>query len=146
MQKKISYKLKKPNNLLKKKILKKNNNKIILKKNQVNTYLNKIKKEIINNTYGWTIELLLNGIGYKSFYINKLLILDLGYSNLITYKISKHIKVWNLKTKLFFFSFNEIYLKNLINKIKKLSLPNIYTGKGILYNNEIIKLKSKKIR
>lgn len=159
MKKQVSFIIKKPDlnlkvNLKNKKIIINNdkqkieflfNNKLLLK-SQVNFFRNKIKNSFISLTHGWTVELLLKGIGYKSFYINKLLILDLGYSNLITYKIPDTISVWNLKTKLFFYSIDKSLLNNVVYQIKKFSLPEAYTGKGILFHNEIIKLKTKKVR
>lgn len=160
MKNKIIYKIKKfdinikikkiNNNLI---IINKDNNLIklklynkILKKNQLNFFLKKLKNNILSLQEGWCIELLLKGIGYKSFYIKKKLILDLGYSNLITYELPKNISIWNLKTKLIFFSSNKNLLNNIIFQIKKFSLPEIYTGKGILLKNEIIKIKNKAVR
>ena len=117
MEKKKTYILKKPNvdikikNLKNKNILLISNNKInirlkfdnnkLLKKEKINFFIKSIQKSFLSIEHGWFTELALEGIGYKSFYINKKLILDLGYSNLITYEIPKNIFIWNLKTKLF---------------------------------------------
>ena len=162
MKKKLSLIIKKPNFLIKIKIIKNknillitnkekiiklkfNSNKLLQKK-KINFFLKQIKNSFLSIEYGWFSEISLKGIGYKSFYIKKKLILDLGYSNLITYTIPENLFVWNLKTKLYFFSLNKSYLNNIIYQIRKFSIPGVYTGKGILINKEFIKLKSKSVR
>ena len=69
--------------------------------------------------------------------------LDLGYSNLILYKPDKKIKIKNFKNKLTLFSIDQEYLYNVCYTIKNYSKPDSYKGKGILFKNEVVKLKKK---
>lgn len=89
------------------------------------------------------MELNLKGIGYKSFKMGDKIALDLGYSNLILYKPTSLVKIKNLKNKLILFSINKNYLHNVASILRNYAIPNVYKGKGILYKNEIIKLKKK---
>lgn len=89
------------------------------------------------------------GVGYRGYQVdkleNKLLMLKLGYSHNIYFKISKKLNIFCLKlTKLFIYgdSYNKIsQAAALFRTYKK---PEPYKGKGILYENEKIKLKEGK--
>jgi large subunit ribosomal protein L6 len=67
----------------------------------------------------------------------------LGYSNLVIYKPTLDVKIKNLKNKIVLFSVKEEYLKDVANKLRNYAFPDSYKGKGILFKNEIIKLKKK---
>lgn len=89
------------------------------------------------------MELNLNGLGFKSFKLNDKIALDVGYSNLIIYKPTEKLVVKNFKNKLILFSLDQEYLNNICNVIQNYSKPDPYKGKGILYKNQIVKLKKK---
>lgn len=110
---------------------------------QYNFFVEKLKKLFKSVTTGWFLELNLNGIGYKSFKLNDKIALDLGYSNLVIYKPSDILKIKNFKNKIVLFSIDEEYLNNIGNTIRNYSYPDPYKGKGMLFRNEIIKLKKK---
>jgi len=97
-------------------------------------------------------KLKLVGIGYKAFESEittnknyKLLHLKLGKSHSVFYKIPDKVTIKIIQSvKLFIFGdrFNEIcQIASVIRNLKK---PEPYKGKGILYTNEIIKLKEGK--
>ncbi len=109
----------------------------------INFFYNELKEAITSVTTGWYKELNLNGIGYKSFKIEDKIALDLGYSNLVTFKANNQIKIKNLKNKIVLFGINKEYLNNVALRLKHFSSPDAYKGKGILYKNEILKLKKK---
>lgn len=69
--------------------------------------------------------------------------LDLGYSNLITYKPCSFIKIKNLKNKIVLFGTNKEDLNNIATRLKNYARPDSYKGKGIWFKNEILKLKKK---
>lgn len=109
-------------------------------------YLENTLKKLIHSVYiGWQIELDLNGVGYKAFTLddNKLA-LDLGYSNLIIFKNNSSLSLKNYKNKIILFSTNLEYLKDVAFKLRCYAKPDPYKGKGILYTNEVLKLKKKK--
>lgn len=69
--------------------------------------------------------------------------LDLGYSNLVIYKSTPTVKIKNFKNKIVLFSINEEYLHDVATNLRNYAHPDAYKGKGILFKNEIIKLKKK---
>ena len=120
-----------------------NNKNFFIKEDNYNFFIKKLKKLIKSVTIGWFLELNLNGLGYKSFKLNDKIALDLGYSNLIIYKPTDSIKIKNFKNKIVLFSLDQEYLYNVSCHIKSYSMPDAYKGKGIVFKNEIIKLKKK---
>lgn len=117
--------------------------KLFIQTKSFNFFIKKIKKLIKSVTTGWFLELNLNGIGFKSFKLQDKIALDLGYSNLVIYKPTLDVKIKNLKNKIVLFSVKEEYLKDVANKLRNYAFPDSYKGKGILFKNEIIKLKKK---
>lgn len=117
--------------------------KLFIQTKSFNFFVKKIKKLIKSVTTGWFLELNLNGIGFKSFKLQDKIALDLGYSNLVIYKPTLDVKIKNLKNKIVLFSVKEEYLKDVANKLRNYAFPDSYKGKGILFKNEIIKLKKK---
>lgn len=116
---------------------------IFLKKTSLMFFINKIKILFRSVSVGWYKELNFKGIGYKCFKMNEKIALDLGYSNLIIYKPTNYIQIKNLKGKIVLFSIDKEYLHNVAILLKNYSVPDIYKGKGILFKNDVIKLKKK---
>ena len=88
--------------------------------------------------------LILKGLGFRITVSpdSKCLELKLGYSHLIKILIpSDEIKVIVIKNILIVEGFDPIYVGNFIEQIRNLKYPDIYTGKGFWYKNEVISLK-----
>ena len=104
-------------------------------------------KQILTDTCT-TIYKKLNfiGIGYRASCIdNNLLLLKLGYSHQIYYKIPNNLEIFSLKlTKLILNSNSYQSLTLSASLIRSKKVPEPYKGKGILYENEKIKLKEGK--
>jgi large subunit ribosomal protein L6 len=88
-------------------------------------------------------------VGYRAFsfenFENHLLILRLGYSHPIYFKIPPKIKIFSLKlTKLFLYSYSYQQLTSTTSKICLNKIPKPYKGKGILCKNKTITLKEGK--
>ncbi|QJC35332.1 50S ribosomal protein L6 [Enterobacteriaceae endosymbiont of Donacia proxima] len=130
-----------------------NNNKIFFKpkikcKNgwaQAGTVRSLVNSMIIGITKGFKKKLILFGIGYKFSIENNILHLMIGFSHTILYTIPNGITGKCLNQ-------NEIILKG-INKqllgqvaadIRSYRPPEPYKGKGIRYDDEIIKIKETK--
>ncbi len=113
-------------------------------KKQINSLATKIKYLIKSVSQGWFIELNLNGLGFKSFKINDTLALDIGYSSLIIYKPNVHIHVKTFKNKIVLFSIDQEYVKIAADIIRSYSVSDPYRKKGILFKNQILKLKKKR--
>lgn len=97
-------------------------------------------------------KLKLVGVGYKVFESEmesnknfKLLHFKLGYSHSLYYKIPKDINIKiHQSTKLFIFGYDFNRVSQIASILRNCKLPEPYKGKGILYSNEIIKLKEGK--
>lgn len=120
------------------------------KKKDLN-YLSRFYNHFKNASIGYSVKLRLFGIGYKiEIKQNKkymLLQFRLGYSHPIDVKlpIGMSFKRYNEKSSIYIFSFEHVqYLKNFTSLIKKLRMPDPYKGKGLRYENELIKRKEGK--
>lgn len=126
---------------------------------------NNIKKKSIKSYQGTLIALLkqsflevsvffykkikLVGIGYKALVKNmfnkNFLVLKLGYSHNIYFKIPFNIKITCLKSdKIFILGSSYKSITQVAAIIRSYKLPEPYKGKGILYENEKILLKEGK--
>lgn len=113
------------------------------------TAVAKIKQVLIETTYTLYNKLNLVGVGYRVFPHEKLanqIYFKLGHSHLIYFKIPFNTTAFCQKfTKLFLFgnsSFDSITL--LASQIRDCKRPEVYKGKGVLYDQETIKLKKGK--
>lgn len=89
------------------------------------------------------------GVGYRAFNVenfeNKLLLLRLGYSHPIYFKIPPKLQIFCLKlTKLFIFGNSYQNVTQIAAHIRSNKIPEPYKGKGILYENEKVTLKEGK--
>lgn len=94
-------------------------------------------------------KLNLIGVGYKAFLIElkstNLVQLKLGYSHNIFFKYPQGINIKSPKADTLFILGNTIMsVAQTAALIRKCKVPEPYKGKGILYNNENIKLKEGK--
>ena len=108
-----------------------------------------IKQLIVETSSILYKKLKFIGIGYRAFDVkkfnNKLFMFKLGYSHPIYFKIPKKINIFCLKlTKLFVYGNSYQNITKTTSLIKSYKLPEPYKGKGILYENEKIKLKEGK--
>ena len=94
-------------------------------------------------------KLQLIGVGYRAFplesYENQILMFKLGYSHSIYFRILPNLNVFCFKfTKLFFSSNSFNNLTQMSSLIRSYRKPEPYKGKGILYENEKVKMKEGK--
>ena len=88
----------------------------------------------------------LNGVGFRVFKRNRLLILSIGFSYLVKIKIPTgvEIKVTDEKKQCFLlWSFSRQLLNNTVFAIRKIHPPDTYCGQGIIFAEEHKKLKLK---
>nr|YP_009167025.1 ribosomal protein L6 [Pythium insidiosum]YP_009167069.1 ribosomal protein L6 [Pythium insidiosum]BAS30586.1 ribosomal protein L6 [Pythium insidiosum]BAS30630.1 ribosomal protein L6 [Pythium insidiosum] len=115
------------------------------KKSILNLYNKLIKIKIKGVLQGFKLNLILKGIGFKTFIENNNLILKLGFSHNITVPIPNNIKIINQTNNLIFSSIDYIYLTQFVHYIKNFKKPEPYKGKGLLLKNEkIIQKEGKK--
>ncbi|MCR8613243.1 MAG: 50S ribosomal protein L6 [Mycoplasma sp.] len=94
---------------------------------------------------GFEKELLIKGVGYKAEKKGEELILSLGYSHKINMTIPKELDVEVVKGTIIKVSgIDKVLVGQFAANVKKLRKPNAYSGKGVSYKGEIIKLKEGK--
>lgn len=113
------------------------------------TTLSLIKQSFLEVTSVTCKKLKLSGIGYKVFESRledrKFLHLKLGNSHSLYYKIPEKIVIKIIQSsKLFIFGDDYAKVCQIAALIRSYKKPEPYKGKGILYANEIIKLKEGK--
>lgn len=114
-----------------------------------NTTASLLKQLLIEATALMYKKLKLVGVGYRAFPVenfeNHLLLLRLGYSHPIYFRIPSKTKIFSLKlTKLFLYNYSYQQLTSTASKLRLNKIPEPYKGKGILYENENIILKEGK--
>lgn len=93
-------------------------------------------------------KLLLKGIGFKCYKLNdNIMLLKLGFTHKIYYIINKaNVNFICKKGKIFVYGTVADAISNTAHELKSLRYPDSYKGKGIIFSDEVIKLKSGKKR
>ncbi len=108
-------------------------------------YRTLIHNAIVGVTKGWSKELELNGVGYRSAVKGKVLELNLGYSHPINFDIPAGIEVKVEKnTKVTVSGSSRELVGQVAAKIRGYRPPEPYLGKGVKYSDEVIKRKAGK--
>lgn len=104
-----------------------------------------IQNAVKGVTEGWSKVLLLNGVGYKAAVSGKVLNLNLGYSHPIKYDIPEGIEVKVEKnTKVVINGVDRELVGRTAQKIRSFRPPEPYLGKGVKYEDEVIRKKAGK--
>lgn len=108
-----------------------------------------LKQVILELSVRYHKVLKLIGVGFKAYLLNigaaNVLQFKLGFSHFIFYKIPRYIHITTLKdTKIFLTNPCLEKVTQVSAIIRSFKFPEIYKGKGILYNDEKVKLKKGK--
>lgn len=108
-----------------------------------------IKQAMIETSATIYQKLKFVGVGYRVFDVdnfkNQILLFKLGYSHPIYFKIPEKLNIFCLKmTKLFIYGSSYQKVTQTSALIQSYKFPEPYKGKGILYENQKIKLKEGK--
>ena len=114
-----------------------------------NTTVSQIKYMLIESSILLYKKLKINGIGYRANFTenfnNKLLTFKLGYSHFIYLQTLNNIIINCLtRTKLCISGNSYENVSHISAKIRINKVPDPYKGKGILYDNEVVKIKEGK--
>ena len=143
-------------NLLKNKIyitkfgfLKVSINKIKKLKGLQGTLISLLRQKILEASILLYKKLKFVGVGYQAFLLDsflfRILCLKIGYSHQIYFKLNKKIEFFCYKnTTIFIFGNFYQMINNISAKLRSYKIPEIYKGKGLLYENETITLKKGK--
>ena len=106
-------------------------------------------RSLINNmaigvTEGFTKELEYNGVGYKAVVKGDSLILSLGYSHPINYKLPEGVQAKVAKNIISLSGCSKELVGFAAAKIRSFRPPEPYKGKGVRYVGEIIVKKAGK--
>lgn len=90
---------------------------------------------------GFSKTLVINGVGYRAEVQGRILVLALGYSNDFSVLIPEGIDVKVEQGKVVISGISKELVGEFSAQVRKLRLPEPYKGKGIRYDNEVIKRK-----
>ncbi|MBU1164669.1 50S ribosomal protein L6 [Patescibacteria group bacterium] len=92
-------------------------------------------------TVGFEKKLEVNGVGYKAEVTGDTLVLNIGYSHPVEYKIKPTIKVEVEKNVITISGIDKQMVGQVAAEIRSTRRPEPYKGKGIKYIDEIIRRK-----
>lgn len=94
---------------------------------------------------GFSIKLNLVGVGYRAHVESNFLVLKLGYSHLIKHKIPIDLNIQCIQpTIVLITGCDKQKVNQVAALIRSYRKPEPYKGKGIRYENEVIRLKEGK--
>ena len=99
---------------------------------------------IIGVTQGFTKDLEIKGVGYKAEVKGDNLVLNVGYSHAVEFKIPQSVTVKVEKNIIKLESIDKQLLGQTAASIRKIRKPEPYKGKGIKYVDEVILRKAGK--
>lgn len=105
-------------------------------------YRQLLSNMIIGVTKGFSKTLIVNGVGYRAEVKGNLLILNLGYSNIIEFVIPEGITITvEGQNKVTVSAIDKQLVGQTAAEIRSLRVPEPYKGKGVRYENEVIRRK-----
>lgn len=104
-----------------------------------------IHKMIIGVSQGFIQKLQLVGVGYRAVIQENKVVLSLGLSHNIFYKIPDNIKIsCPSQTEIIIQGIDKQLVKQVAADIRSYKKPDPYKGKGIRYDKELIRIKESK--
>ncbi len=105
-------------------------------------YRNLIHNMVTGVSQGYTKSLIITGVGYRAEVQGKLLVMNLGYSSEFIAVIPEGLTVAADQTgKITISGIDKQRVGEFSAQIRKLRKPEPYKGKGIRYENEVIRRK-----
>lgn len=108
-----------------------------------------INNMVVGTTEGYTIQLVLEGVGYRGTVTGQQLDMALGYSHNVIFGLPEEVQasVESIRGKAPIVTLTSID-KQLVGavaaKIRSMRKPEPYKGKGVLYKGEIVRRKAGK--
>jgi large subunit ribosomal protein L6 len=105
-------------------------------------YRNLLNNMVIGVSNGFKKTLLINGVGYRAEMGSGSIILNLGFSNPIEYPIPEGIDIQiDGPNKIIITGIDKQQVGQVAAEIRSLRPPEPYKGKGVRYEDEIVKRK-----
>ncbi len=108
------------------------------------TYASHIQNMIAGVNTLFVKKLVIEGIGYKSEVKGTTLVMALGFSHPVIVNIPATLKVTAEKNIITVSGMDKEVLGEFVAKVRELKKPEPYKGKGIRYENEVVKRKQGK--
>ncbi len=108
------------------------------------TYASHLKNMLKGVTVGFQKKLVVEGIGFKSDVKGTKLDLSLGFSHPVSVEIPKDLKVTAEKNVITISGVSNEKVGEFAGKIRAYKKPEPYKGKGIRYDDEVIRRKQGK--
>ncbi|QTA38696.1 50S ribosomal protein L6 [Thermosipho ferrireducens] len=109
------------------------------------TYWRLINNMVIGVTQGFKKELEIVGIGYRAQLQGNKLVMNLGYAHPVEMDIPKDVKVEvPSPNKIIVSGIDKQRVGQVAANIRNWRKPNIYSGKGIRYVGEVVRMKEGK--
>lgn len=118
--------------------------KSIFTKALVGTYASHIKNMLQGVTEGFTKKLILEGVGFKVAVNGNSVDMALGFSHPVKMDIPTGITITAEKNVITITGFDKDQVGQCAAKLRSLKKPEPYKGKGMRYENEIIRRKEGK--
>jgi len=120
--------------------------KIIVKRksnDRLSRSLHGLVRTLINNaingvTEGFEKKLEIKGVGYRAALEKNELVLSVGFSHLVRFKIPENIEVKVVKNIITVSGIDKQLVGEVASKIRDIKKPEPYKGKGIRYMNEYV--------
>lgn len=104
-----------------------------------------VNNMVVGTSEGYTVELEMNGVGYKAAVQGQKLNLSLGFSHDINYIIPQGVTITAPKpTQLIISGADKQKVGQVAAEIRKYRKPEPYKGKGIKYSDEKVRRKEGK--
>lgn len=107
-------------------------------------YQRLIRNMIIGTTTGFSRQLEINGVGYKAEVKNDKLVLNVGHSHPVEYKVPAGIEIKVEKNLVTISGIDKQTVGQVASEIRQVRKPEPYKGKGIKYLEETIRRKTGK--
>ena len=104
-----------------------------------------VNNMVIGTSQGYTVELEMNGVGYKAAIQGQKLKLSLGFSHDIDYEVPQGVTVLAPKpTQLVISGADKQKVGQVAAEIREYRKPEPYKGKGVKYSDEKVRRKEGK--
>jgi len=112
------------------------------------SFLVNFKNSLYGVSYGFFTLLRLKGVGFRSWIdsVRNDLVLVIGYSHYIFYRIPQDIIIKLKKGRILIFGIEKQRVFSVAAEVQSLRYPDIYKGKGIQYFDKNLVLKVGKQR
>ncbi len=108
-------------------------------------YRNLINNLIVGVTKGFEKKLEINGVGYKAAAQGKKLVLNVGYSHPVDFPMPEGVDVKVEDNVITLTCADKRVLGEVAFQVRKVKEPEPYKGKGIKYQDEVIRRKEGKV-